>query len=174
MAGFDTNDYGFVRTDNIFKGGAPTPTWDTKSDFGVGYGGVPSYTWGSTGGLNTGLINDISYGTSGGSSGPDWLGAGINALNKALAYKQQNSGYSPSSSREERGYGSNAPAVSRGKGYTMYMPTPTQKSTQTGGSRGIGGTIGTLAGAGVGFLAGGPAGAGLGATIGGAGGSLFG
>jgi hypothetical protein len=174
MAGFDTNDYGFVKTDNIFKGGAPTPTWDTKSDFGVGYGGVPSYTWGSTGGLNTGLINDISYGRSGGSSGPDWLGAAVSALDKALGYKKQNSTSGLSSSGEQRGYGSSVPAATRGKGYTMYLGAPVQKTTQTGGSSGIGGAIGTLAGAGIGFIAGGPAGAGLGATLGGAGGSLFG
>lgn len=172
MSAFDTTDYGFVKTDNIFGGRAPTPVWDTQSNFGVNYGGVPSYSWGSTNNMNTGLINNISYGRAGDTSGPDWLGKGLEALNKALAYKGQNS---TGSLADYRGYGSNAATATRGRGYTMYMPGATQKSTQSGGSRGIGSAIGTIAGIGASFIPGvGAAAAAAMPAAGGALGSLFG
>ena len=174
MSAFDTKDYGFVKTDNIFGGKAPSPVWDTQSNFGVDYGGVPSYNWGSTTGINTDLINDLSYGRSG-SSGPDWLGKGLEALNKAMGYKSQSAGGYGSTDRDYRGYGSNAAQVARGRGYTMYMPGATQKTTQSGGSRGIGSAIGTIAGIGASFIPGvGAAAAAAMPAAGGALGSLFG
>jgi hypothetical protein len=170
---FDTRDYGYVKTDNIFGGQAPTPTWDSTSDFGVNYGGVPSYDWGSTSGMNTGLINNLSYGGGTNSSGPNWLGKGLEALNKALAYKGQSG--SSSGSRSYRGYGSNAPTAVQGRGYTMFMPTPTQKTTQSGGSRGIGGALGTIAGIGVSMIPGvGQAAAAAAPALGGTLGGFFG
>ena len=170
---FDTRDYGYIKTDNIFGGQAPTSTWDSTSDFGVNYGGVPSYDWGSTSGINTGLINNLSYGRGANSSSPDWLNKGIEALNKALSYKGQTA--SATGSRSYRGYGSNAPTAVQGRGYTMFMPTPTQKTTQSGGSRGIGGALGTLAGIGVSMIPGvGAAAAAAAPAAGGALGSLFG
>lgn len=168
MAGLYDN---YVQTDNIFKGQAPTIggyDWGSAGG-GTNWGQTPGVDWG--GSLNLpGLSGTGALGSR--SDQPDWLSAGINALNKALAYKQQNSGYS--NSKDYRGYASNAGTAARGRGYTMYIPGATQKTSQSGGSRGIGGALGTLAGAGIGFIAGGPAGAGLGATLGGAGGSLFG
>jgi hypothetical protein len=176
MAGLYDN---YVKTDNIFKGAAPSIggyDWGSAGGGGGGtdWGQTPGVDWG--GSLNLpGLSGTGALASGSGSGQPSWLGAAINALDKALGYKKQNSTSGlPSSSREERGYGSSVPAATRGKGYTLYLGAPEQKTTQTGGSSGIGGAIGTLAGAGIGFIAGGPAGAGLGATLGGAGGSLFG
>jgi hypothetical protein len=174
MAGLYDN---YVKTDNIFKGAAPSIG---GYDWGSAGGGGGGTDWGQTPGVDWGGSLNLP-GLSGtgalasGSGQPSWLGAAVSALDKALGYKKQNSTSGlPSSSREERGYGSSVPAATRGKGYTLYLGAPEQKTTQTGGSSGIGGAIGTLAGAGIGFIAGGPAGAGLGATLGGAGGSLFG
>lgn len=171
MAGLYDN---YVHTDNVFKGEAPSIggyDWGSAGSGGTDWGQTPGVDWGGSldlpGLSGTGALASRS-------DQPDWLNAGINALNKALAYKQQNSGYGSSSSKDYRGYASNAGTAARGRGYTMYIPGSTQKTTQSGGSKGIGGAIGTLAGAGIGFIAGGPAGAGLGATLGGAGGSLFG
>lgn len=175
MAAFDTKDYGFVKTDNIFKGGAPAPTWDTKSDFGINYGGVPSYSWGSTGGMNTNLINSISYGNSGNSSSPDWLGKGMEALTKALTYKSRATS-SPTSS-SDRPQAANATVVGGGRGYTIFMPGPTQttKQSATSGGGGIGSALGTIAGIGVSMIPGvGPAAAAAAPALGGQLGSLFG
>lgn len=173
MAGLYDN---YVKTDNIFSGQAPTIggnyDWGSSggSGGGIDWGQTPSVDWG--GSLNLpGLSGAGAFNSR--SSQPDWLSAGVDALKKALAYKEQNTGYS-GSSKSYRGYGSSASQVAQGRGYTMYMPAPTQTTKQSGGSRGIGGALGTLAGAGIGFIAGGPTGAGLGATLGGAGGSLFG
>lgn len=171
MAGLYDN---YVHTDNVFKGEAPSIggyDWGSAGSGGTDWGQTPGVDWGGSldlpGLSGTGALASRS-------NQPDWLNAGINALNKALAYKQQNSGYGSSSSKDYRGYASNAGTAARGRGYTMYIPGPTQKTTQSGGSQGIGRSVGTLAGATIGFIAGGPAGANLGGTLGGAGGSLFG
>jgi hypothetical protein len=66
------------------------------------------------------------YSDSSRDSEPSWLGKGIEALNKALAYKNQTTRGSSGASGTSRGYSSNAPAVSQGRGYTMYVPGPTQ------------------------------------------------
>lgn len=169
MAGLYDN---YVQTGNIFEGKAPTIggyDWGSSgsSGGGIDWGQTPSIDWGNQFTLpgleGTGALR---------SPQPNWLGKGMEALTKALSYRDQYGTGTPS--RTNRSYGSNASAVAQGRGYTMYMPAPTQKSTQSGGSKGIGGALGTLAGAGIGFIAGGPAGAGLGATLGGTGGSLFG
>jgi hypothetical protein len=151
-------DYPFVN--NIFEGRAPSidTAWkDMKLDPNV-------------------FNAQYSYSDSADqrSKGPSWLNTGLEALNKALAYKDQTGG-SSSGSRSYRGYGSSAPAVSQGRGYTMYMPAPTQKTTQSGGSRGIGSAIGTIAGIGASFIPGvGAAAAAAMPAAGGALGSLFG
>jgi len=171
MAGLYDN---YVHTDNIFTGQAPSIggyDWGSARSGGTDWGQTPGVDWGGSLDL-PGLSGTGALASRSGQ--PDWLNAGINALNKALAYKQQNSGYGSSSSKDYRGYASNAGIAARGRGYTMYIPGTTQKTTQSGGSQGIGRSVGTLAGATIGFIAGGPAGANLGGTLGGAGGSLFG
>lgn len=158
-------DYPFVN--NIFEGRAPSidTAWkDIKLDPNV-------------------FNAQYSYSDSADqrSKGPSWLNTGLEALNKALAYKDQTGG-SSSGSRSYRGYGSSAPAVSQGRGYTMYMPAPTQKTTQSGGSKGFGGTVGSILGAGLGLALAPATGgasaaigaAGLGSGLGGQLGSLFG
>ena len=171
MAGLYDN---YVQTDNIFKGQAPSVggyDWGSAGGSGTDWSQTPGVDWGGSLDL-PGLSGTGALGSR--SNQPDWLNAGINALNKALAYKQQNSGYSPSS-KDYRGYGSNAATVARGRGYTMYMPGQTQKTTQTGGSSGIGGALGTLAGIGASFIPGvGAAAAAAMPAAGGALGSLFG
>lgn len=175
MAGLYDN---YVHTDNVFKGGAPSIggyDWGSAGGRGGGtdWGQTPGVDWG--GSLNLpGLSGTGALASGSGSGEPSWLGAAINALDKALGYKKQNSASGLPSSSSDRPQAANATAVGGGRGYTIFMPGQTTKTTQTGGSRGIGGTIGTLAGAGIGFIAGGPAGASLGARLGGAGGSLFG
>lgn len=169
MAGLYDN---YVQTDNIFKGQAPTIggyDWGSAGG-GTDWGQTPGVDWG--GSLNLpGLSGTGALGSR--SDQPDWLSAGVNALNKALAYKQQNSGYSDS--KDYRGYASNAGTAARGRGYTMYIPGATQKTTQSGGSRGIGGAIGTIAGIGASFIPGvGAAAAAAMPAAGGALGSLFG
>lgn len=151
---------------NIFEGRAPSfdmPFSDIASNFEP-------------------YAAQYQYSDSSRDSEPSWLGKGIDALNKALAYKNQTTMGSSGASRTSRGYSSNAPAVSQGRGYTMYVPGPTQKTTQTGGSRGIGGTIGSVLGAGLGLALAPATGgasaaigaAGLGSGLGGQLGSLFG
>jgi hypothetical protein len=166
---------------SMFGGAAPTPVY-TPTPYG-GYGpsaqeiqdAMRSGTYfapdDSPNPLGPG--SNISEPVSG--TGTDWLGKGLEALNKALAYKGQTGSGSSSSSRDYRGYGSNASQVARGRGYTMYMPGATQKTTQSGGSRGIGGALGTIAGIGVSMIPGvGAAAAAAAPALGGQLGSLFG
>ncbi len=144
---------------NIFEGRAPSfdmPFSDIASNFEP-------------------YAAQYQYSDSSRDSEPSWLGKGIDALNKALAYKNQTTMGSSGASRTSRGYSSNAPAVSQGRGYTMYVPGPTQKTTQTGGSRGIGGALGTLAGIGVSLIPGvGQAAAAAAPALGGTLGGFFG
>ena len=167
MAGLYDN---YTPVGNIFEGKAPTIS-------GYDWGSAPPRTdWGQTPNIDWGgQFNLPGLEGVGGlrSSQPDWLGKGVEALTKALSYRDQYG--TGTSSRTNRGYGSNAPAVTQGRGYTMYIPTPTQKSTQSGGSRGIGGAIGTIAGIGASFIPGvGAAAAAAMPAAGGALGSLFG
>lgn len=115
------------------------------------------------------------YSDTSSDSKPSWLGKGIEALNKALAYKGSENTGSSGGSRSYRGYSSSAPAVAQGRGYTMYQPSPTQKTTQTGGSKGFGSSIGSVLGT-VAGLALAPATGGTSAALGyaGLGGSLGG
>jgi hypothetical protein len=144
---------------NIFEGRAPSfnmPFSDIASNFEP-------------------YAAQYGYSDSSRDSEPSWLGKGIEAVNKALAYKNQTTMGSSGGSRSSRGYSSNAPAVSQGRGYTMYLPGPTEKTTQSGGSRGIGGAIGTLAGIGVSLIPGvGPAAAAAAPALGGTLGGFFG
>ena len=109
------------------------------------------------------------------SSGTDWLGTlgkGLEALNKARSYQQYGSS---GSSRRTGSSGSNTGIASRGKSWTMYVPAAKQTTKQSGGSSGIGGALGTLAGIGASFIPGvGAAAAAAMPAAGGALGSLFG
>lgn len=165
-------------TGSMFGGAAPTPVY-TPTPYG-GYGpsskeiedAMRSGTYYAPEGSPNPLAPGSNINEQIGTSGPDWLGKGLEALNKALAYKGQ---ASTTRSSGYRGYGSNAPTAVQGRGYTMFMPTPTQKTTQSGGSRGIGGALGTLAGIGVSMIPGvGAAAAAAAPAAGGALGSLFG
>lgn len=167
---FDTNDYGYVRTDNIFGGQAPNYNWGSFGG-GTDWNQTPGIDFGGQFNLpglsGTGALSPRSSDT-------DWLTKGAEALSKALSYKGQ-LGSSSGSSRNYRGYGSNIPTAVQGRGYTMYMPNPTQKSTQTGGSSGIGRTLGTIAGIGVSMIPGvGQAAAAAAPAIGGTLGGFFG
>ena len=150
MNSFDTNDYGYVKTDNIFSGKPPSFDWEEAG------GGV---NWDQPFGIDTTGRFDLpglsGTGALAERSDESWLNKGLEALNKALSYKNQGSTFGGSSkSRNYRGYGSSSPAVSEGRGYTVYTPSPTQKTKQTGGSSGIGSTLGTLAGIGVSLIPG--------------------
>lgn len=141
-------------------------TFDTESDFGVDYGGVPSYDFGSTSGLDTGRINDISYGSSGssGSNVIGSLGKIFEALDKAKTYKSQNSSggnsfSSPQSSVEQ--VGKNMYLINRAP---KKIPVGTQQSSGGGGLfGGLGGAAGAL-GTAAGVF--GPLGAPVGALVG--------
>jgi len=166
-------------TGSMFGGAAPTPVY-TPTPYG-GYGpdaneiqdAMRSGTYYAPEGSPNPLGAGSNINDSIGGSGPDWLGKGLEALNKALAYKGQTA--SGSSSKSYRGYGSNTPTAVQGRGYTMYMPSPKQKTTQSGGSRGIGGALGTLAGIGVSMIPGvGAAAAAAAPALGGTLGGFFG
>ena len=167
MAGLYDN---YVQTDNIFKGQAPTIggyDWGSAGG-GTDWGQTPGVDWG--GSLNLpGLSGTGALGSR--SDQPDWLSAGVSALNKALAYKQQNSGYS--NSKDYRGYASNAGTAARGRGYTMYMPGATQKTTQSGGRPGVISSIASIAAPIAGIIPGGQVAAGL-LAAGGRAASMFG
>jgi len=167
MAGLYDN---YVQTDNIFKGQAPTIggyDWGSAGG-GTDWGQTPGVDWG--GSLNLpGLSGTGALGSR--SDQPDWLSAGVSALNKALAYKQQNSGYS--NSKDYRGYASNAGTAARGRGYTMYMPGATQKTTQSGGGPGVISSIASIAAPIAGIIPGGQVAAGL-LAAGGRAASMFG
>jgi hypothetical protein len=161
--------------------------WDTKSDFGVSYGGVstPAYDWTSiapktdwyqTPDVDWGGKFDLPGLTGTGglnqrSSKTDWLGTigkGLEALNKARSYQ---------SSRDENALdkylksgAANTNLVGQGRSWKMYQPSPRQKTTQTGGSSSPLGPIGSAVGiAGTALGVFGPLGPTAGATIG----SLF-
>jgi hypothetical protein len=169
MAGLYDN---YVQTDNIFKGEAPSLgnyNWGSVSS-NTDWSQTPSVDW--TGSFDLPGLSGAG-GLAARSSGTDWVQKGFEALNKALTYKSQNS--TNPGSRSYRGYGSNAPTAVQGRGYTMFLPTPTQKTTQSGGSRGIGGALGTLAGIGVSMIPGvGPAAAAAAPALGGTLGGFFG
>jgi len=174
-----TKPWDMPTSGSMFGGAAPTPVY-TPTPYG-GYGpsareiqdAMRSGTYFAPEGSPNPLGSGSNINEPVNASGPDWLGKGVEALNKALAYKGQFS--SGSSSDSYRGYGSNAAQVARGRGYTMYMPGPTQKTTQSGGSRGIGGALGTLAGIGVSMIPGvGAAAAAAAPAIGGTLGGFFG
>lgn len=164
---WDTKDYGYVNTDNIFGGQAPSYNWGAFGG-GTDWNQTPSVDWSGQfdlpGLTGTGALTPRS-------SGDDWFTKGAEALSKALAYKGQPS--SSSKSRDYRGYGSNASQVARGRGYTMYMPGPTQKSTQTGGSPGVLSSIASIAAPIAGVIPGGQVAAGL-LAAGGRAASMFG
>jgi len=175
-----TKPWDMPASGSMFGGAAPTPVY-TPTPYG-GYGpnaqeiqdAMRSGTYFAPEGSPNPLGPRSNINEPVDASGPDWLGKGLEALNKALAYKGQ-TGFGSSSSDSYRGYGSNAAQVARGRGYTMYMPGSTQKTTQSGGSRGIGSAIGTIAGIGASFIPGvGAAAAAAMPAAGGALGSLFG
>lgn len=153
------DNYKYPIVDNIFEGRPPSL----------------NYSWPDSSAFDPDVF-ESQYGYSDPSrSQSSWVNKGLEALNKALSYKSQAGSQSGSGSRSYRGYSSNAPAVSQGRGYTMYMPSPTQKTTQSGGSRGIGGALGTLAGIGVSMIPGvGAAAAAAAPALGGTLGGFFG
>lgn len=112
-------------------------TFDTKSDFGVDYGGVPgSYTFDDVRNINTDMINDISYGSSDSSGG---FGRILEALNKANAYKSQ------SSRNPAKQASAGGPKVEKiDDNLSIIFRQPKQKIT--GGSSG-GGPFGGIGGA---------------------------
>jgi hypothetical protein len=164
--------------------------FDTKSDFGVSYGGVPTsgYNWSSLGsgidynqpfGIDRtgqfdlpGLQGTGALGSR--SSQNDlfsFLGKGLEALSKARSYQESVGG---ATSRRSGTYGSDAQVASQGRGWTLYAPRTTQKSSQSGGSSSPLGTIGSIVGtAGTALGVFGPLGPAAGAAIGGGLGSLF-
>ena len=112
-------------------------TFDTKSDFGVDYGGVPgSYTFDDVRNINTDMINDISYGSS--DSGGSFSKI-LEALNKANAYKSQ------SSKDPTKQVNAGGPKVEKiDDNLSVIFRQPKQKIT--GGSSG-GGAFGSIGGA---------------------------
>jgi len=143
--------------------------FDTESDFGVNYGGVPSFSFKDTFDLDTDRINDISYGSSGGMNAISSISKVLDALDKAKTYKAQNS-----SSLDSGGFGGTT-AEQIGKNLTLVTRGP-KKITQTAGtSGGLGSAIGTIAGIGASFIPGvGPAVGALLPKVGGTVGGLFG
>lgn len=184
-----TKPWDMPTSGSMFGGAAPTPVY-TPTPYG-GYGpsaqqiqdAMRSGTYFAPEGSPNPLGPRSNINEPVGGSNTDWLTKGAEALSKALAYKGQTS--SGFSSRDYRGYGSNASQVAQGRGYTMYMPGSTQKTTQTGGRSGFGGSIGSILGAGLGLalapatggasalLTAAGAGAGLGGALGSAGDRFF-
>lgn len=105
-------------------------------------------------------------------SSNDWLGKGLEALNKALAYKSGSTSSSTGSSYS-RPQAANATVVGGGRGYTVFMPGQTQKTTQTAKSPGIFSSVASIAAPILGVIPGGQVPA---AILGGAGraASMFG
>lgn len=169
--------------------------WDTKSDFGVSYGGVtaPAYDWTATapktdwyqtpsidwsgqydlpGLQGTGGLNQRSTGAATGVDWLDTLGKGLEALNKARSYQASKS--ESSLDKYLKSGAGNTNLVGQGRSWRMYQPSPRQKTTQTGGGGGIGGAVGTLAGITASFIPGlGPGIAAAMPAIGGSLGSMF-
>lgn len=157
--------------------------WDTKSDFGVNYGGVPSYDWGSSGGgIDWGGGFDIdrsgqfdlpglsgtgalgSYGSSSRSEDTGFASKALEALNKAVAYKNQSSGSGTKASTAQGRVEQIRPDLS------IIYPGSKQTTTGGGGGGGLLGTIGSgigLAGTALGVF--GPLGPAIGALAGGIG-----
>jgi hypothetical protein len=104
-------------------------------------------------------------------SSNDWLGKGLEALNKALAYKSGSTSSSGSTSGYSRPQAANATVVGGGRGYTVFMPGQTQKTTQTAKSPGIFSSVASVAAPILGVIPGGQvpaailAGAGRGASM---------
>lgn len=166
--------------------------WDTKSDFGVSYGGVPApaYDWAATA-PKTDWYQTPSIDWSGRfdlpglegtgalgrrPTGVDWidtLGKGLEALNKARGY--QSSRRESSFDKYLKSGAGNTSLAGQGRSWRLYQQQPKQKSTQTGGSSSPLGPIGSAVGiAGTALGVFGPLGPAAGAAIGGGLGSLFG
>jgi len=165
-------------TGSMFGGAAPKPVY-TPTPYG-GYGpgaaeieeAMRSGTYYAPEGSPNPLGPGSNINEPVSTSGPDWLGKGMEALTKALAYK---SGATSSPTSSSRPQAANATAVGGGRGYTIFMPGQTTKTTQSSGSRGIGGALGTIAGIGVSMIPGvGQAAAAAAPALGGQIGSLFG
>jgi hypothetical protein len=107
------------------------------------------------------LTNSINWGDVG-------LKA-LDALTKATAYKAQSS--TPTASSYSRPQAANATVVGGGRGYTVFMPGQTQKTTQTAKSPGIFSSVASVAAPILGVIPGGQvpaailAGAGRGASM---------
>lgn len=168
--------------------------WDTTSDFGVNYGSVPApaFDWTKiTPKTDWYQAPDVDWGgqfdlpglqgtgaLSSRPSGTDWLGTlgkGLEALSKARSYQaSQSASGSDSYDKYLRAGAGNASLVGQGRNYRMYQQQPKQRTTQSGGSSGMGGAIGTLAGIGASFIPGlGPGIAAAMPAIGGSLGSMF-
>ena len=173
-----TKPWDMPASGSMFGGAAPTPVY-TPTPYG-GYGpsaeqiqdAMRSGTYFAPEGSPNPLGPGSNINEPVDASGPDWLGKGLEALNKALAYKGQ-TGFGSSSSDSYRGYGSNAAQVARGRGYTMYMPGATQKTTQSGGGPGVISSIASIAAPIAGIIPGGQVAAGL-LAAGGRAASMFG
>ena len=163
----------YTQTDNIFKGQAPTIggfDWSRGNYDWKGGGGVMDWTqtpeadWGGSldlpGLSGTGALG--SYGSSNRSTGGDFASKALEALNKAVAYKNQSnkSGVNASSA--------SATVEQVRPDLTIITPAPKQKTTGGSGGGGLLGTIGQgvgLAGTALGVF--GPLGPAIGALAGG-------
>lgn len=136
-------------TGNMFGGAAPTPVY-TPTPYG-GYGpgaaeiedAMRSGTYYAPEGSPNPLGPGSNINEPVSTSGPDWLGKGMEALTKALAYKSGAASSPTSSSR--RPQAANATVVGGGRGYTIFMPGQTTKTTQSSGSPGVISSIANIA-----------------------------
>lgn len=137
-------------------------TFDTKSDFGVDYGGVPgSYTFDNVRNINTDMINDMAYGRPDSGDGFSKI---LEALNKANAYKSQSSSTTGSAKQAT----TSGPSIQKiDDNLSVIFRQPKQKITgaSSGGGLfgGLGGGVGAL-GTALGVF--GPAGAAVGGLVG--------
>lgn len=127
----------------------PGQAFDTESDFGIDYGGVPSYDYGDFGSFDPERINDLTYGRYSPMSSGNSLDKIFEALNKANTYKAQ-SGSAPSF--KGIGQGTNVEKV----GNSTYIINRAPKQKVTGGSSGggLGSAIGGIAGTALSFIPG--------------------
>lgn len=134
--------------------------FDTESDFGVDYGGVPSYDFGDFGGFDAERINDLSYGRYSPMSSGSSLDKIFEAINKANAFKAQSSG---TATPRRNASGTTATKIGNSATLITQAPKITRKSGGGGLFGSLGGGIGTL-GTALGVF--GPAGAAIGGLVG--------
>lgn len=140
--------------------------FDTESDFGVDYGGVPSYDFGDFGAFNDNRIFDtesdfgVNYGRYSPMSSGSSLDKIFEAINKANAFKAQSSG---TATPRRNASGTTATKIGNSATLITQAPKITRKSGGGGLFGSLGGGIGTL-GTALGVF--GPAGAAIGGLVG--------